>query len=279
MRTNLPLADQVKWHAYIRAKSVQWYIQARAGRVILGRVACLGRDVLKQLAPTGPIVNLQKGRIDYIADCDQDHSLRARAAQLVPHVGREAVVQCIAQEELVGAWLSTRRPRVLFMDSMAELGDQLFTNRSHAWRFLSAYTDISHSEAFRGTFVSNGLLPIPQLREQFRRFLGCMRDRFGDIPIFYLHFPSTLEPRESFRIRHVSIREALEAVAPAFGSVVSLAVDDAIVSRPEDVQPDLADFAYHYNHATYVRFADLVRERSEWQNAVAQAPRAGNGRS
>ena len=253
-------ARRLRWAAryglhYLRC---QW--QRREPSPIIGRYACLGADVLKLLQPSQEIRNVQKGRVDYLADCWERPQRRSRTWHVVPHMAREEILDLVLKNELMYDWLEPRRPVALFMDSMAELGDQLFVHRDQGWGFLSAYTDLTHSADFAGAYRSEDLLPVEQLEAQFRRFFTGIRARFGAIPIFYLHFPATLDDREKFKQRHKAIREAADRIAPEFQPFYSLAVDDELVDWDEDRTPEMWSFPYHYNRRTYEAFAQMVRD-------------------
>jgi hypothetical protein len=163
------------------------------------------------------------------------------------------------QEEILFEWLKPQAPMALFMDSMAELGDQLFVHRRQRWGFLSAYTDLDHSEKFQRLFYSEGLLRIKDIYQYFAKYFLKVREKFGSIPIFYLHFPSTLESREKYRIRHDAILEAVDRIAVEFPPFYSLSVNDSVVDWPEEATKDMRNFAYHYNSKTYETFAEMVR--------------------
>ena len=253
------LFKKLGWTGYYYSHSLFWRWKFREKPQILGRYACLGADVLRLIQPSHQIVNIQKGRVDYLVECWENPQLKARARQVVPYMKREEIIPCIVQEELLFEWLKPQQPVALFMDSMAELGDQLFVNRNQGWRFLSAYTDVEQSEEFQRAFRADGLLPIEYLDSHFRNFFLHIRKRFGNIPIFYLHFPTTLDSREKFRTRHAAILETINHLSLEFQPFYSLWVADWVVDFPEERTADMWNFPYHYNSKTYETFAQMVR--------------------
>jgi hypothetical protein len=231
---------------------------------LLGRHACLGADVLSLMRPECTVINVQKGRIDYMLDCWQNPALRARSRNAVPYIAREAIVPCVIQEELLYDWCSPERPRALFMDSMAELADQRFAHKLDQWSFLCVYGDTTRSTELTQTFHSRGLLPLESLESVFRTFFFEVRRRFADIPIFYLHFPTTLETREKYLDRAASIRTVVDNLATAIPRLHSISIDESIVGFPEDASPGMEDFPYHYNQATYLEFARQLNASDDW---------------
>jgi hypothetical protein len=258
------LSRYAQWGGrYLYARAM-WRRRSRTGSVLLGRYACLGADVMRCLQPSRPVVNVQKGRVDYMTDCWRDRQSRARTLRVVGHMKREEILGCILQQELLFDWGAPERPVGLLMDSMAELGDQRFFSKSNDWSFLSSYSDLAHSKVFEASFGSDRLLAADKLEGSFDLFFEQFRQRFGDVPIFYLHFPTRLEQRQKFVDQHWAIREALDRIRPRFESLYSISVDEKIVCRDGDAEKGMEDFPYHYNRETYQAFADIIRATGAW---------------
>jgi hypothetical protein len=113
-----------------------------------------------------------------------------------------------------------------------------------------------------------GLLPVTDLLLNYRRFFGMMRQRWGKIPIVFLHFPVKLDKRDKFQLRYMYIRESITQVAQEFQPFHSLSVDESVVDWPDERSPGLENFPYHFHPRIYEVFAEMVRhtgvfERSE----------------
>jgi hypothetical protein len=235
------------------------------GNLILGRHACLGADVLRLLQPENKVVNIHKGRVDYLVGCWKEKQRRARALHIIPHMQREEIIGCIFQEEMLYDWMKPERPVALFMDSGADLTDQQFVSREEGWSFLCSYSDLDHTEQFRRAFHATGLLAIEDFNEHFGNFFEKFRLRFGNIPIFYLHFPVKLDNRRKFIDRYWAIIHTVNRLAAEFQPCYSLAVDESVVDWDEKLKPDMMrKFPYHYNRETYEVFAEMVRKTGEW---------------
>jgi hypothetical protein len=117
---------------------------------------------------------------------------------------------------------------------------------------------------FKRDFNAGGLLPITDLEKHFGEFFERFRSRFGNIPIFYLHFPVKLDERQKFRDRYWAILQAVDTLAPKFQPLYSLAVDEEVVDWDENRIPDMWNFPYHYNKTTYETFAEMVRATGAW---------------
>ena len=160
----------------------------------------------------------------------------------------------MAQQE-VFRWPVERPPALLFMDSYAELTDQLFVHRRGKWFFSSNYTDLHHDADFERDFECRGLLPLEGLEARYREFFTAFKTEIGNLPIVFIHFPKDLERREKFRTRH----EAISAVAMENPMLHSIEVDEGIVDWSDNPQDRQDAFPYHYNQQTYTNLAGKVR--------------------
>jgi hypothetical protein len=218
----------------------------------------MGWDVLKLLKADLPVMNVQKGRADYLLDVTENAQIKTRTTRVMPFMERLDVVGLIAEQESWD-WFSNRPPLVLFMDSFSELTDQLFIHRQNKWRFCCNYSDLQHSPELESQFETVGLLPVADLLMVYRRFFGMVRQCWGNIPIIFMHFPTILDKREKFQLRYEHILESVTQVAQEFQPFYSLAVDNSIVDWPLVKIPGLEDFPYHYNQRTYQTLAEKVR--------------------
>ena len=248
----------VRWTLYPGARFFLDDVRFCTTPWVLGRVACMGLDVYRLLNPATRLINVQKGRVDYLVDVALEAGSRARASQVAPFMRRQDIIPLVVQQQR-RRWLRSRPPRALLMDSFSELTDQLFEHRREGWRFCCNYADLSHGPELERTFEAKGLLPPDELYDRYRRFFEFIRQRWGEIPIVFLHFPVTLEKREKFKNRYQNIAEAISRVGNEFSHFHSIAVDEAIVDWPEKRHPDLEDFPYHFNNRTYEVLAGQVR--------------------
>lgn len=240
----------------LQAKRQQWNIKKEPW--LAGRVACMGQDVLKLLNINLPVLNTQKGRVDYLFEVTNNPQIKTSTRQVIPFMDRRDVIGLIAEQESWD-WFSNRPPLAIYMDSYSELTDQLFVHWQNKWQFCCNYSDLQHSPEFECQFEAVGLLPVANLLMVYRRFFGMVRQRWGNIPVIFMHFPTTLDKREKFQLRYEYIRESITKVAQGFQPFYSLTVDDSIVDWPETKIPELKDFPYHFNKRTYQALAEQVR--------------------
>ena len=237
---------------------------------MLGRVACMGHDVFAQLNSPWPLFNLQKGRVDYLLDVLVDPRLRARPNKVARFLKRRDVLPFIAQEANL-TWLKFPPPLALYMDSYSELTDQLFIHRRNNWRFCCNYSDLHHTPQFETQFITEGLMPLESMLLQYRRFFSMVRQRWQNVPIVFLHFPVKLDKRKKFQLRYKCILDSITQIEKEFQPFYSMMVDEAVVDWPEVRIPDLEDFPYHYNRATYIAFAGKVRNTGTFDSVIASS--------
>lgn len=257
----LKIVTPANFKLYLRysVKPLQWRIKTSRHSWIFGRIACMGHDVLSMVNPSLPVLNVQKGRVDYLLDAANAPDISAHAFKVAPFLERQDILPLIAQESDL-TWLKLPPPSVVFMDSYSELTDQLFSHRRKGWRFCCNYSDLSHSNSFRAHFKEDGLLPPENILVQYRNFFRMVRKRWQNVPVIFLHFPVKLDNREKFRARYKNIYECITRISKEFQPFFSLTVDESVVDWPEVRIPDLKNFPYHYNKNTYQAFADKVRE-------------------
>lgn len=257
-------------------KNLRWYIRPilfsirsryrnRKEDWIMGRVACMGQDVLKLLNIGVPILNIQKGRVDYMNRIIEHPKYRARTTQVVSFIPRDDIKGLILQQEI--RYGNLKKPPIAFyMDSFSELTDQLFYHRKQNWYFCANYSDISHTPKFENMFETAGLLPIDTFLENYRYFFKLFRKRYESVPIIFMHFPIKLDKRKNFHLRYTKIKETIEQIETEFQPFYSITVDEKIVDWPEELIPGHENFPYHYNKATYQNLANQIKLTGVFDN-------------
>jgi len=234
---------------------------------IMGRMACMGKDVLKLLNINAPLVNVQKGRVDYLNSIFKDPKLKTRAKRVCPHIKRNDIKELIIQQKILWEG-SSKAPLAFFMDSFSELTDQRFYHKKQGWSFSANYSDIEHSANFMNTFESKGLLSVDDLIDSYRVFFDSIRQMYGQIPIIFMHFPVKLDERKKFKSRYKRIKEAIDQVKMEFQPFYSFEVNEEIVDWPKESSPELKSFPYHYNRETYQNLAKQIVKSDALSNVL-----------
>jgi hypothetical protein len=243
-----PLKENMKYRLRWRYLWKDWF---------LGRHACLGYDVLKHFDNLPTEVNFQKGRTDLLLSYWGDKSLLPKSSLLAPFMARKDVLPLIRQLEFFDC-LPKNPPKFIFMDSFSELTDQLFFDRAEGWRFACGYSDIKQSEDFNTAYAGMGLLRTEDLEKYYIKLFSLFENRWGKVPIYFLHFPIALEKRNIFKTRYSAIMMAIDTISNSQGHIYSVKIDESKVTHPSDLSDALKDFPYHYDRNTYFEFAKLI---------------------
>jgi|AntAceMinimDraft_9_1070365.scaffolds.fasta_scaffold17923_3 hypothetical protein len=265
----------LRWHGKNHLRRFYYPLKYRKPFPILGRHVCLGAAILKLLKPKQHVINIERGRVDYLCSCWNDSRFIARSSAVMAHmkIVETLPYPYIDHEWIVHNWLRPEMPVALFMDSMSELGDQMFVHKKKGWRFLRASRDVVHSNDFRRNFEYRGLLPINDLEMYFKKFFRNIMAKYSDIPVFYLHFPPKLETRKKFTDRHDAIQKTINNISGEFQNLFSISADNSIVAYPKDAPSNKTDFpSYHYNRETYEHFVDLILETGAWKFSKTNVP-------
>jgi len=224
---------------------------------ILSRCACLGNYVLRQLGWESSAQNHQKSRVDYLLDLAERPEVKPEVQIIEQHLLRKDILTFIEQQQ--HDFFQYQRPNVIFMDSFSELTDQLFVHRKEKWHFLANYSDIDHSSSFEQSFECWDLLKLDGLESLYRTFFSRLRTVYPDVPVVFLHFPTTLDRRKKFKERAAAIKQAVELISGEFENLYSLSIADNIVHEPEEcTYEELKDFPYHYHQDVYKTFAQQI---------------------
>lgn len=226
---------------------------------IFGRVACMGQDVFSLLGRNEFLYNTQKGRVDYLLNIYNNDEYKARVSKVIKFINRKDLHLLIWQQEFF-SWQQLGMPKLIYFDSYSELTDQLFINKKDKWAFCSNYSDITISEEFEDEFMIKGLLPLEEIEENYRMIFKTLLNIFPDTPIVFLHFPVKLDKRLKFKQRYNCILNSIEKLEDEFKNLYSIKVDKEIVDWPETRTIGIENFPYHYNKATYLEFAEKIKE-------------------
>lgn len=219
----------------------------------LGRHACLGYDSLSLLQKVPKGLNFQKGRVDILLSLLDGSSPKPRAYTLKELMQRKDILPLIKQLEFFNS-LPKKAPKFIFMDSFAELTDQLFRNKRDRWLFACAYSDIKHVPEFENHFESCGLLDLESLEDDYSQLFKSFEVRWGVVPILFLHFPIALECRQPYIDRYKAIIHVIERLEKRFPNLQSIRIDESEVSWPNSTSEELRNFPYHYDSRTYEKF-------------------------
>lgn len=224
---------------------------------ILGRVACLGNEILKRLKLEHGLINHQKSRIDFLLELNNKPTIYTDDREIYPFLRRTYIAGTIKQQK--SNFFNKRQPNLIFMDSFSELTDQLFINKKTGKQFLANYSDINHNIDFSTTYACSGLLPLEDLEYYYEQFFTNLFQVYPHAKVFFIHFPTTLELREKFCLRGQAIITIIDRLSQKYENLYSIAVDDKLVFKSNNESDELKDFPYHYSEITYNAFVGKIQ--------------------
>ena len=239
-----PLKLVIRHRLRLRFTRKEWF---------LGRHACLGYDSLSLMAKVPKGLNFQKGRVDILVSLLHKQRSKPRASNLRGFMQRPDILPLIKQLEFFDS-LPKKAPKFIFMDSFAELTDQLFRHKRDGWLFACAYSDVQHIPEFEDAFESCGLLATEELEERYIQLFESFAARWGTVPILFLHFPIALEQRQLYLDRYQAIIEVIDKLTKRFPSLLPIRIDESEVAWPDLASEELKNFPYHYDPKTYAKF-------------------------
>lgn len=219
-------------------------------RRVLGRVACLGKSLFALRYPPHNsilLINQQKMRIDLWLDRIKGGA-RPNARIIKKYLLRHDVYPLI-QEQMVLPWNVDEDFEFLLMDSFAELTDQKFTHRKNGWSFCCHFSDLNQSLNLDKIFECQGLLSIDKFELTYISFFDWFQKVYPGKRVVFIHFPTTLDSREIFKLRAAEIKRVMTDIASQRPYIKNVFIDDI------DVRPAESDtFPYHFSADTNLAF-------------------------
>jgi hypothetical protein len=220
---------------------------------VLGRVACLGSNVyeLRYQRKFGfRLLNQQKVRVDLWLEWCAGSSAKPRPEAVKNYMSRPDIYPLIENQASL-PWMGKPDFQFLLMDSFAELTDQKFTHREEGWSFCCHYSDLDHTAAFESEFEGHGLLPIAEIEAAYTRFFAWFENQYPGKEVIFVHFPTTLDERDSYKERGAEIIRVMTKLQAMKPYIQNLRIEDKFVEWHENDR-----FPYHFSHATNLAFID-----------------------
>jgi len=225
-------------------------------KVIMSRTACFGKDLIDLKFGTKNVFiwNQQKTRADVFMEYING-ATRPKWRTVAPFLKRNDVWYLIEQQELL-PWLHLRKtPDYIIMDSLAELTDKKITHKKEGWSFCSHISDLDITSDFNEIFTIEGLLSEEKLEESYSVFFEWIAERYKKMPIYFIHYPTTFDPRDLYKRRGKLILEIMQKLAKKDPFIHNIFLDDSRVFPYE-----YDSYPYHYSSETNLEFKKLLDE-------------------
>ena len=216
-------------------------------KVVLGRVACVGKDVFKIKAKDEhtKLINMQKARFDLLLDWINGE-ITPKSKVIENHLYRKDILPFIKQQEKLQWFSLNSNIDYLLFDSYAEFTDQKFQHREEGWSFCCHYTDLLHTDEFNRTFENCGLLPLNILENTYSSFFDWVESNYPNKLMIFIHYSARFDDRKEFKDREKEINIIIKNESMKRPNLLNLYLDEQYYLRPKN-----DDYPYHYSKKTY----------------------------
>ena len=184
--------------------------------LIFTRTACLGGDCTQmKIGTKHDFHNQQKIRVDMFINVllnNEKKPDKDKILSLLQDPGGTGGVY--SQSEEFRWFKVSEKPQYIFMDNYSELVDKKIIHKD-GWSFCGVYGDFKPECFNDGTLTDGSLLPINELYGYYDLFFEYIRNHW-DVPIIFMHFPTTFDHREMYIKQGAAITEALKELAPKY---------------------------------------------------------------
>lgn len=217
--------------------------------LIANRTACLGGWVTNEkFGSKHNYNNQQKVRIDMFLDIVNNKIQKPSMYYLKNIIIREDMFGIYSQSTEL-SWLSLKeKPEYLIMDSYSELTDKKFVHKD-GWMICGLYSDLNFAE-HKSDFEFHDLLDINEIHNKYKLFFEYIKN-YWNIPIIFMHFPTTFDPREKYVKQGNAILEAMEDLENYYDI-------QNIVADLEYIEQKDSDF-YHFTDKTVQHMANKIQ--------------------
>lgn len=221
----------------------EYLVELNTGDLIISRTACLGNIVLERFAlKKYNINNHQKNRVDYILNIYKNPQIKIETEKVSQFIPRKDIRNILKQEEK--NIFEYDNPKLLIMDSYAELTDKLFCSKITNSSFCSHYSDIDHCEDFDNEFECQDLLPINLIEKYYDEFFELFNKTYGNIPIIFINFPAKYDKREFYKDREQTIKSAIKNLCQKYKNIIF--IDPQYINQDSN-----EEMPYHFSESTY----------------------------
>jgi len=234
------------YHKHYRFKKIK----------VLGRTACLGNEIIKQMGWSKGYINHQKSRVDYLLELTKNNSIAPNPKEILCYLKHKFIIGTIEKQK--SDFFDYKKPDIIVIDSYSELTDQLFVNENNNTRFLANYSDVNH-QLLPAYYKCKGLIEN-NLCEYYDLFFNKIECVYSDTPVYFIHFSTILDTREKFNKREKIIKEIILKLSKKYAFIKIIDIDDNKIKQANSGSKEYKNLPYHYSDATYSVFVSKLKE-------------------
>lgn len=218
--------------------------------LIFTRTACLGGDCTQlKIGTNHDFYNQQKIRVDMFIDVVINGVKKPNKEILLSLLEDPSGTGGVYSQSEEFRWFSVmKKPKYIFMDNYSELVDKKIIHKD-GWSFCGVYGDFKQEAFIDGTLTDTKLLPIECIYDSYNIFFEYVKNHW-DVPIIFMHFPTTLEHREIYIKQGEAITKALEQLAPKY-NIQNIHADKEAIEKTDSNY-------YHFTMKTKQNIANKI---------------------
>lgn len=212
----------------------------------LPRCACLGSWTYGSIfGLTFHYLNQQKVRVDLFLEYISKKNNPPSLDHIKPKLARNDMDN-LFQQQVDLPWLKNKdKIDFIVMDSYSELVDQKFTHKD-GWSFCACYSDIKDMT----DLTCEGLIKTDNLYYAYDDFFDYLKINYN-VPINFIHFPTTFEKRQVYINQGEAIKEAIHRLCGKYDI-------NNIIADPEYIEQKDHE-TYHFSDKTVKHLSNKLK--------------------
>lgn len=221
-----------------------------ADKWIFSRTACLGNESFEELNRNSKTYrfNLQKVRSDLLLL--KLNSKRTKHGFTASRfIDRDDIIPLIWSQFHLNL-KSLPKPKYILFDSFSDLTDLKFLDLNTNSTFFCHKSDLRLSSDYDLNLQNLGLLSVNSIENIYRSLFQSLFDMWGEVEIFFIHFPTNLELRPLYLERARSIEQAINMLSSENSRLHSITIPEQVVKPQILPGGQSSSFPYHYSSET-----------------------------
>lgn len=210
---------------------------------IATRTHCLGGSAIYfKIGDKHEFYNQQKVRVDMFMDIINGKLKKPNSNAIVSILQSPEIVSGVYKQSEDLLWLQMQKPDYLIMDNYTELTNKLFIHKTEHWAICGEYGHFKEGTLTEDKFMHCGLLPINDIYIKYDEFFDYIA-KWWNIPIIFMHFPTTFDDREMYKEQGNAITSAIDKLSKKY-NIQDIHSDENLIESHGDGD------VYHFSDNT-----------------------------
>jgi hypothetical protein len=219
--------------------------------IFLNRTACVGGEVLHcKVGDKHNFNNQQKVRVDMFMDIVEGKMSKPDSKTIISLLSDASDTGGVYSQSEELRWFQVKdKPDYLIMDSYSELVDKKITHKD-GWSFCGTFGNFKPEAFLDGTLIDGTLLNIELIKPAYDKFFEYIKNCW-DIPIVFIHFPTTFDNRNLYINQGKAIMDAIKELSLKY-NIQNVYADDGAIERKDGD-------CYHFGNKTIENMAAKIK--------------------